>query len=95
MDPGYPRIISRDFPGIGSRVDAAFENYGEKFYFCVLNRILILLILITAGVKGCLMAALVLLCLNRKCRKAIACICVGHAVAFLHFSLPTSLLFGK
>ncbi|XP_041664924.1 collagenase 3-like [Cheilinus undulatus] len=31
MDPGYPRDIKRDFPGIGSRVDAAFENYGNLF----------------------------------------------------------------
>lgn len=37
MDARYPRIISRDFRGIGSKVDAAFENYGEKLYFCVLN----------------------------------------------------------
>lgn len=29
MDPGYPRFITQDFPGIGSKVDAAFENYGE------------------------------------------------------------------
>ncbi|XP_041660348.1 collagenase 3-like [Cheilinus undulatus] len=31
MDPGYPRDIKKDFPGIGSRVDAAFENYGNLF----------------------------------------------------------------
>lgn len=31
MDFGYPRYITWDFPGIGSKVDAAFENYGEKF----------------------------------------------------------------
>lgn len=37
MDARYPRFINRDFHGIGSKVDAAFENYGEKFYFCVLN----------------------------------------------------------
>lgn len=30
MDPGYPRYIRQDFPGIGSKVDAAFENYGKK-----------------------------------------------------------------
>ncbi|MBN3285595.1 MMP3 protein, partial [Polyodon spathula] len=28
MDPGYPRQIYQDFPGIGNKVDAAFENYG-------------------------------------------------------------------
>uniref|UniRef100_A0A665UQJ8 Peptidase metallopeptidase domain-containing protein n=1 Tax=Echeneis naucrates TaxID=173247 RepID=A0A665UQJ8_ECHNA len=32
MDPGYPRYITWDFPGIGSKVDAAFENHGY-FYF--------------------------------------------------------------
>ena len=31
MDSGYPRTITWDFPGIGSKVDAAFENYGEKY----------------------------------------------------------------
>lgn len=30
MDFGYPRNINWDFPGIGFKVDAAFENYGEK-----------------------------------------------------------------
>lgn len=30
MDAGYPRYITWDFPGIGSKVDAVFENYGEK-----------------------------------------------------------------
>lgn len=30
MDFGYPRFIASDFPGIGSKVDAVFENYGEK-----------------------------------------------------------------
>lgn len=29
MDRGYPRSIRWDFRGIGSRVDAVFENYGE------------------------------------------------------------------
>lgn len=29
MDRGYPRLIRWDFPRIGSRVDAVFENYGE------------------------------------------------------------------
>ena len=30
MDSGYPRLITQDFPGIGSKVDAAFENYGKR-----------------------------------------------------------------
>uniref|UniRef100_A0A671VBV8 Peptidase metallopeptidase domain-containing protein n=1 Tax=Sparus aurata TaxID=8175 RepID=A0A671VBV8_SPAAU len=32
MDRGYPRFISWDFPGIGSKVDAAFENYGYLYF---------------------------------------------------------------
>ncbi|XP_037632446.1 matrix metallopeptidase 30 [Sebastes umbrosus] len=32
MDVGYPRYITQDFPGIGSRVDAAFENYGYLYF---------------------------------------------------------------
>lgn len=32
MDYGYPRFITQDFPGIGSRVDAAFENYGYLYF---------------------------------------------------------------
>ncbi|XP_054649944.1 transforming growth factor beta regulator 1 [Dunckerocampus dactyliophorus] len=33
MDPGYPRSIARDFPGIGSKVDAVFENYENLISF--------------------------------------------------------------
>ncbi|XP_068172621.1 transforming growth factor beta regulator 1 [Antennarius striatus] len=32
MDRGYPRLITWDFPGIGSKVDAAFENYGYLYF---------------------------------------------------------------
>ncbi|KAG7223128.1 hypothetical protein INR49_015887 [Caranx melampygus] len=32
MDYGYPRYISWDFPGIGTKVDAAFENYGYIYF---------------------------------------------------------------
>ncbi|XP_029302302.1 uncharacterized protein LOC115017756 [Cottoperca gobio] len=32
MDRGYPRSITQDFPGIGSKVDAAFENYGYLYF---------------------------------------------------------------
>ncbi|KAJ8257149.1 hypothetical protein COCON_G00193010 [Conger conger] len=32
MDPGYPRYIFFDFPGIGLKVDAAFENYGYIYF---------------------------------------------------------------
>ncbi|KAM9359002.1 collagenase 3-like [Symphorus nematophorus] len=32
MELGYPRSITWDFPGIGSRVDAAFENYGYLYF---------------------------------------------------------------
>ncbi|XP_071372745.1 transforming growth factor beta regulator 1 isoform X1 [Centroberyx affinis] len=30
MDRGYPRYITQDFPGIGSKVDAAFENFERQ-----------------------------------------------------------------
>lgn len=29
MDDGYPKFINTELPGIGFRVDAAFENKGE------------------------------------------------------------------
>ncbi|KAF7657402.1 hypothetical protein LDENG_00027890 [Lucifuga dentata] len=32
MDYGYPRYIRQDFPGIGSKVDAVFENYGYLYF---------------------------------------------------------------
>nr|UZH45424.1 matrix metalloproteinase-30 [Scatophagus argus] len=32
MDGGYPRFIYRDLPGIGYRVDAAFENRGYLYF---------------------------------------------------------------
>ncbi|GAA6218316.1 collagenase 3-like [Lates japonicus] len=32
MDFGYPRYITQDFPGVGSKVDAAFENYGYLYF---------------------------------------------------------------
>eukprot|EP00064_Thunnus_orientalis_P000477 superscaffoldBa00000025_g478 len=32
MDYGYPRYITQDFPGIGSKVDAAFENFGYLYF---------------------------------------------------------------
>uniref|UniRef100_A0A8B9LJB7 Matrix metallopeptidase 30 n=1 Tax=Astyanax mexicanus TaxID=7994 RepID=A0A8B9LJB7_ASTMX len=32
MDPGFPKSIQQDFPGIGSRVDAAFENFGYLYF---------------------------------------------------------------
>nr|WKW83402.1 mmp20 [Pampus argenteus] len=32
MDVGYPRYITWDFPGIGSKVDAVFENYGYLYF---------------------------------------------------------------
>ncbi|KAJ4942111.1 hypothetical protein JOQ06_011980 [Pogonophryne albipinna] len=32
MDFGYPRSIILYFPGIGSKVDAAFENYGYLYF---------------------------------------------------------------
>lgn len=36
MDRGYPRLIYRDFPGIGYRVQAAFENRGTVFVHLML-----------------------------------------------------------
>ncbi|XP_017344511.2 matrix metallopeptidase 30 [Ictalurus punctatus] len=32
MDAGFPKPIHVDFPGIGSKVDAAFENYGFLYF---------------------------------------------------------------
>ncbi|XP_026075896.1 matrix metallopeptidase 30 [Carassius auratus] len=32
MDSGFPKTIRHHFPGIGSRVDAAFENYGYLYF---------------------------------------------------------------
>ncbi|KAL4657327.1 collagenase 3-like [Arapaima gigas] len=32
MDRGFPRYIMTDFPGIGARVDAAFQNYGYLYF---------------------------------------------------------------
>ncbi|KAM3615499.1 uncharacterized protein V6R79_003061 [Siganus canaliculatus] len=32
MNRGYPRYITWDFTGIGSRVDAVFENYGYLYF---------------------------------------------------------------
>uniref|UniRef100_A0A8C5G8A4 Collagenase 3-like n=1 Tax=Gouania willdenowi TaxID=441366 RepID=A0A8C5G8A4_GOUWI len=32
MDRGYPKFIHRELPGIGSRVDAAFENRGYLYF---------------------------------------------------------------
>ncbi|XP_029957236.1 macrophage metalloelastase-like [Salarias fasciatus] len=32
MDRGYPKFIHRDLPGIGFRVDAAFENRGYLYF---------------------------------------------------------------
>uniref|UniRef100_A0A8C9YZN7 Matrix metallopeptidase 30 n=1 Tax=Sander lucioperca TaxID=283035 RepID=A0A8C9YZN7_SANLU len=32
MDDGYPKFISVEFPGIGLRVDAAFENKGYLYF---------------------------------------------------------------
>ncbi|XP_076875365.1 matrix metallopeptidase 30 [Brachyhypopomus gauderio] len=32
MDSGYPKSIQQDFPNIGSKVDAAFENYGFLYF---------------------------------------------------------------
>ncbi|KAG7322638.1 hypothetical protein KOW79_013984 [Hemibagrus wyckioides] len=32
MDTGFPKPIYVDFPGIGSKVDAAFENYGFLYF---------------------------------------------------------------
>lgn len=29
MEPGYPRKIAADFPGVDSKVDAVFEAFGK------------------------------------------------------------------
>lgn len=33
MDPGFPRQIVEDFPGIGPKVDAVFESFGFFYFF--------------------------------------------------------------
>ena len=30
MEPGFPRKISKDFPGVDSKVDAVFEAFGKR-----------------------------------------------------------------
>jgi hypothetical protein len=30
MEPGFPRKIAEDFPGVDSKVDAVFEAFGER-----------------------------------------------------------------
>lgn len=33
MDPGYPKMIAHDFPGIGNKVDAVFMKDGFFYFF--------------------------------------------------------------
>ncbi|XP_055471629.1 interstitial collagenase A-like [Psammomys obesus] len=33
MDPGYPKAIAEDFPGIGDKVDDVFEKDGNFYFF--------------------------------------------------------------
>ncbi|XP_075404849.1 collagenase 3 [Tenrec ecaudatus] len=33
MDKGYPRLIQEEFPGIGDKVDAVFEDYGYIHFY--------------------------------------------------------------
>lgn len=30
MEPGFPREIAEDFPGVDPKVDAAFEAFGKS-----------------------------------------------------------------
>lgn len=32
MDPGYPRLIAEDFPGIDDKVDDVFQKEGKSIY---------------------------------------------------------------
>ncbi|XP_058400495.1 stromelysin-1 [Diceros bicornis minor] len=33
MEPGYPKQIAEDFPGVDSKVDAVFESFGFFYFF--------------------------------------------------------------
>ncbi|XP_037361615.1 stromelysin-2 [Talpa occidentalis] len=33
MDPGFPKLITEEFPGIGPKVDAVFEAFGFFYFF--------------------------------------------------------------
>lgn len=37
MDPGFPRLIQKDWPGVPTRVDAAFKLHGKETRFMVMN----------------------------------------------------------
>lgn len=30
MEQGFPRLIADDFPGVGPKVDAVFQEFGKK-----------------------------------------------------------------
>lgn len=30
MEPGFPKQIAEDFPGIDSKIDAVFEEFGKR-----------------------------------------------------------------
>lgn len=30
MEPGFPKQIAEDFPGIDSNIDAVFEEFGKR-----------------------------------------------------------------
>lgn len=37
MDPGFPRQIVEDFPGVDSKVDAVFEAFGKRILILLAN----------------------------------------------------------
>lgn len=41
MDPGYPKMIAHDFPGIGNKVDAVFMKDGKQICMYFLHFIAI------------------------------------------------------
>ena len=40
MEPGFPRQVAEDFPGVNSKIEAAFEAFGKKILILFANGVL-------------------------------------------------------